>query len=319
MSSAAILRGPLAWWEPRGLGSRVIVAPRFLPYTVTATSEATGHPATALTRLGTPFRTWRSTGVGASQDLVCDLGVAQPLSGVFLEHANVSAAALAASLDGVSWTSLGTVAIGRDRRIGRRHTYAALTTFSHRYLKVTLAPADRDSGATYLELGTLALCYPTTVLQGVRRPLRWIRREALEELALAGGGVEVIGAGQPYLEATLSMLERTGTVTGGAAAPGGGGTPEVEGEYGWGTGGWGDGGWPAGTYTTPASSASTSGAGGASDGASGGPDDQGAIFLLVENQGDPTHAYAVRRINPEEVVEHFSVTERPNWAVREAV
>jgi hypothetical protein len=312
------------WWRPTRTDGLPILALVVDGATATASSSATHHPAGNVVAASRPYQTWRSTTAGGDAWVRIDWGHPRPLAGILLQHANVSSVALAASQDGTTWTDLGTVPLGRDRRVGRRKRWVPFGAgiFVHRYLRISLPAAALDAGAAYHELGAVACCYPLLCLSdGVRQPIRHARADGRGELELVSGGVEVSADGPARLELVVQPLiqkargGRTRTLVGGET---------VEGEYGWGTTGFGTGGWMSGLYETRTAGTVltqvTDTAVGEREAGALAAIGMGTPLVYVEPSGDPTLAYLVRRVRAAEgLTEALAWLEHDGLLLQEAV
>lgn len=196
----------------------------FLPQTFTAlsaTSEASGYPASNLTLALHPRRPHRTTGVVA-QTVILDCGAAVVLKAAFLNNANFPTCAIAVSSSSTfasDVTTLGTFTLSLDDRVNRRKLWADCSSnaLSKRYVRLSYSGTP-DAGATYYELGVVALGVTVvTWLDSPAWPVAFVRGQASTRLPFLSGGEDVGEDGVPFLE-SLTFASRVWRQTSGVRA-----------------------------------------------------------------------------------------------------
>lgn len=194
------------------------------PTTVTATTEATGFPASNLLLPTKWRRTLRSTST-AAWSVVLDFGAAVVLDGVWVHATNFAKVQLAKSTDNVSYTNLTAAAqdVLADTRCEppvRRKTWLPATGwtsgFNNRYLRLT--PSVADAGATYWEIGAVVCPVLENMTRNWGTPFSWTPVEGVTDLPYAGVGGEVnVEAptlvrfqlqGGPWMTSAMAQLTR---------------------------------------------------------------------------------------------------------------
>lgn len=194
--------------------AQVQLATVFLqPSTVSASEEATNHPATNATLFPKPWRTARSTTTTSPWTITIDFGAAVTPPGYFVHNANFSQFKAQVSVNGTTWVDLysgGTPqALGTDDRVSPRrkqwYPSSAFTgvAWNHRYFR--LQAQLLDSGATYFELGALAVPQAVTNMTRNWGPPDFTPKEPITRLAYPGGGSEGNVEGRPYMAFDLTF------------------------------------------------------------------------------------------------------------------
>lgn len=121
------------------------------PTTASATSAATGYPATNVLnpRIGKP---WRSTAT-TQQQVEIDLGADKTVAALWMQSCNAATATIEKKTAGGSYTSVGTMTIQAEPTGRRKGLIAAAGTF--RYLRITIANGTPVDGAAYWEIGAV--------------------------------------------------------------------------------------------------------------------------------------------------------------------
>jgi len=161
------------------------------PTTITASEEATGHPATNVGVFTKFRRTARSTTTTDPWIVVCDFGATTTIAGIFLNNSNFQFALVATSPNGTTWTEVGTFSNLIDDRVQPRRKIwipnSGWTASRYYRIRATTLLA----GETYFELGTMAFPSPISGMTRNFAPPRWTPREPITWLDYAGGGNEI--------------------------------------------------------------------------------------------------------------------------------
>ncbi len=175
----------------------------FTPYTVQASSEHPEHPATFVTALRHPHRTWWSEIDDTTPSLTIDQGGTAAIAALHLDAANFTSALLETSPDGSAWTSYGTLTVPVNAQLDdaiwpRRNVCASLTSVSSRYLR--LHPSGLVAGALQFELGVIALVPTLTPLVvNFNEGGGWTRFEKMTRVPYENDGSEDHLDGRPRM------------------------------------------------------------------------------------------------------------------------
>ena len=190
------------WWVPRRrFGS--FLAPGFVPFTITGVSdEDAGHPATNIQLIGSPHRTWKTTGVPTPTADITFAAGADLISGIYLSHGNLdSVLFLATTRAGGSFNKSWTVPV--DPRTNVRRFYAPITAPQLASATLVLNTFENDA-----EVGTIAFVYaPLWFTEAAPlRPVHYVRREGESTLPFLSGGTEVSLVGDAFLDVFVSLV-----------------------------------------------------------------------------------------------------------------
>jgi hypothetical protein len=181
----------------------------FRLYIVTSvTSQAADYPAENLRTLLYPLRTWRSTALG-TQDIILDLGAPVILTAYMLGTANFPLVTVAISSSPTFASDVTTrfnaVSVPSDARVGRRKVYLddAGNGLAKQYVRIRPSGTP-DGGATYYELGVIALPDPVVQMTEGPYPYRYTRKQAASRVAFRDGGEDVAERGRVHLEMVLA-------------------------------------------------------------------------------------------------------------------
>jgi hypothetical protein len=181
----------------------------FPEYTVAGSPEVPQYPAVNVKSVTVPSLLYEGGGVGTR--LLVDLGAdPPPLTAWYLNATTISSVELAHSPDDLNWTVVTPdFAVGRDRRVGRRHGMLELAApLTKRYWRFLVEALD----GPVTQLGALLPVPSTsiTVLAQNPGPFKYTRAQAATTTGLLGGGEVTNEDGDPFLVFSLdgSVWER---------------------------------------------------------------------------------------------------------------
>ena len=184
-------------------------------YTPTASSAATGYPATNLST--TPVRReWRSAALPlTTQTIICDLGSSLATRAMLIWDTNIltsgsgNSIAAAYSDDEVNYTTLGTVTIVKNA--GGRRASLITTGVTARYLKLTYSAASTYNSAAYASIGRIVVM-KNTLATCFEKPFDFERVLPNVSTTLLNGRNATASVGEGYSTFNLKTLDNYGDV-----------------------------------------------------------------------------------------------------------
>ncbi|MCH8029052.1 MAG: hypothetical protein IH874_03875 [Candidatus Dadabacteria bacterium] len=171
------------------------VATAFWTYTAVGSTEAAGRPATNISELGRPSKSWRSTTTG-EQSVVLDFSTARSVPSVFLDNCNFATVKIQGNAADV-WTSpsfdSGNLTLNNDPKLGRRKRLIDLTAFNLRFMRILISSQTVDDNASFYEIGDVASVQTiATLTENIEYPLRWVGRVPKIRNDFISGGFETV-------------------------------------------------------------------------------------------------------------------------------
>lgn len=181
----------------------------FVPFTPTASTSASGYPATNLSVYGHTKRHWRST-VTTETTIVFNYAAAKSIVGIVLSDVNFTACYIQACATD-SWPGTyrlpavsGNLTVSKDERTQRYNIFIP-ATFNLQYSRLVITSQTPTDGAAYFRIGTAV--HLNTVLTLTANPFLPYEYSADEKTVtneFESGGYEVVNLGDLIWEGAFS-------------------------------------------------------------------------------------------------------------------
>lgn len=189
---------------------------RIMPTTASATSAASGYPATnaLLQSIGVPWRAANAT----QNDLIIDLGSAQTVAGIGLTDINALSPVIASSADNVTYTDRATPTFTADR-FGRVRGVAPVASISARYWRIRFPAGTPTDGAAYFKAGAVYVFGAVATVLNPEYAMNVETQHAESRETLANGGIAIAAIGNRF-DAVSGKLRLDASVSMGSILPG---------------------------------------------------------------------------------------------------